>query len=149
MIPSEVKAFQLSEVQCIEERSRYLKLQLFFKALITQGSIIPLHFIGNEQYLGMNIIIGSLMKTKGLITNISFTFNHTMLLNPAYLMLFVDLTMSFIQARKLVVFYGAILANWWGMEFFKAISDRAERLPLVKCSRAETFLSVTNCAFLP
>ena len=67
----------LSEVQCSKERSRHLKLQLFFKALITQESIIPLHPIDNEQYLGMITITGSLMKTKGMITNISFTFNHT------------------------------------------------------------------------
>ena len=60
-----------------EERSRHLKLQLFFKTLITQESIIPLHPIDNEQYLGMNTITDSLMKTKGMIINISFPFNHT------------------------------------------------------------------------
>ena len=32
--------------------------------------------------------------------------------------------------------------------FYKAMSDRAERFPLVKCSRAETFFSILNCAFL-
>ena len=48
-----------------------LNLTSVFKALLTQGSIIPLHLIDNEQYLGMNTITGSLMKTKGLITNIS------------------------------------------------------------------------------
>ena len=63
-------------------------------------------------------------------------------------MLFVDLNRSFIQARKLVgFFHEAIFANWWGMELYKAMSDRAERFPLVTCSRAETF-SILNCAFL-
>ena len=29
--------------------------------------------------------------------------------------------------------------------FYKAISDRAERFPFVKCSRAETFFSLELC----
>ena len=78
LIPSKVNASQLSEVWCSEERSRYLKLQLFFKVLITQGSILPVYPIDNERYLGINTIIGSLMKTQGIDTNISFTFNHTL-----------------------------------------------------------------------
>ena len=63
-----------------------------------------------------------------------------MLLNPAYLMLFVDLTRSFIQARKLVGNFmeqSLKIGRVWS--FHKAMSDMAERSPLVKCSRTVTF----------
>ena len=63
-----------------------------------------------------------------------------MLLNPAYLMLFIDLTRSYIQARKVVAFYmEQSLQIVRVRSFNKAMPDRAL---LVKCSRAETFL---NC----
>ena len=71
-----------------------------------------------------------------------------MLLNPAYLLLFVDLTRSFIQARKLVGFFKEQSLQIGGIRsFYKAMSDKAGRFPLVKCSRAETF-PILNCTFL-
>ena len=62
------------------------------------------------------------------------------LLNHAYLTLFIDLTRSFIQARKLVdIFMEQSLQIGGVWSFYNAMSDREERFLLVKCSRAETF----------
>ena len=80
---------------------------MFLKLLLYKEASFSLYPINNEQYLGMNTINGSFMKIKVLITNISFQSYQLVitLLNPAHLMLFVDLTRSFIQARKLLGFF--------------------------------------------
>ena len=67
-------------------------------------------------------------------------------LNPAYLMMFIDLTRSFIQARKLMGFFieqSLQICGVWS--FYKAMSDKVERYPLVKCSRAVFFLNLELC----
>ena len=70
-----------------------------------------------------------------------------MLFNPASLMLFVDLNRSFIQAGTLVgIFMEQSLQIGGVWRFYKAMSDNAERFPLVKCSRAETFSILINVA---
>ena len=43
---------------------------------------------------------------------------------------------------NLWVFYGAIFGVW---SFYKAMSDKAERYPLVKCSKPKTFFNIELC----
>ena len=79
-----------------------------FNSSVTQGSTIPLHPIDNEQYLDMNNHHWQLDEDQWIDYQYQFHLQSyqlvSMLLNPANLMLFVDLTRSFIKARKLAGF---------------------------------------------
>ena len=78
-----------------------------FKNSTTQASTNSLHLIDNEQYLGIDSSTDSLMKIKEIDHQYQFyleSYPFIIMLNPAYLMLFIDLTMSLILAGKHDIF---------------------------------------------